>query len=119
MRRGSKSTTGSIVKDKRDQTWQFFWWADGQRHSKTLGRFPTKKAAWDAWDAAQLFRVQLPPPQPPSATAAPTVAALVEQYRVEKMPKRSDTRRSYDVWLRNHIIPKWECVRYPMSRLDR
>ncbi len=101
MRRGSKSTTGSIVKDKRDQTWQFFWWADGRRHSKALGRFPTKKAAWDA---AQVFRAQLPQPQPSNA---PTVAVLVEQYRVEKMPKRSDTRRSYDVWLRNHIIPRW------------
>jgi hypothetical protein len=53
MRRESKSTTGSIVKDKRSHVWQFFWWADGRRHSKTLGRFPTKKAAWDA---AQAFR---------------------------------------------------------------
>ena len=72
MRRKSKNTTGSLVRDKRSQTWQFFWWADGKRHSKTLGRFPTKKAAWDA---AQAFRVQLPQPQPP---AAPTVAVLVE-----------------------------------------
>jgi hypothetical protein len=23
------------------------------------------------------------------------------------MRQRSDTRRSYDVWLRNHIVPKW------------
>jgi integrase len=23
------------------------------------------------------------------------------------MPKRSDTRRSYEVWLSNHILPKW------------
>jgi len=104
MRRGSRSTTGSIVKDKRTQSWQFFWWTDGQRHSKTLGRFPTKKAAWDA---AQVFRVQLPQPQPPSAPAVPIVAALVEQYRVEKMPRRRDTRRTYDCWLRNHIVPKW------------
>ena len=43
MRRESKSTTGSVVKDRRSQLWQFFWWADGRRHSKTLGRFPTKK----------------------------------------------------------------------------
>ncbi len=101
MRRESKSTTGSVVKDKRSQTYQFFWWADGQRHSKALGRFSTKKAAWDA---AQVFRAQLPQPQPSSA---PTVAVLVEQYRVEKMPKRYSTRRSYNAWLRNHIIPKF------------
>jgi integrase len=35
------------------------------------------------------------------------VAALVEQYRVEKMPQRKDTRRNYECWLRNHILPKW------------
>ena len=101
MRRGSKSTTGSIVKDKRDQTWQFFWWADGRRHSKALGRFPTKKAAWDA---AQALRVQLPQPQ---QSSAPTVAAMIEQYRVEKMPARLDTNRGYESWIRVHILPKW------------
>jgi integrase len=103
MRRESKSTTGSVVKDRRSQTWQFFWWIDGKRHSKTLGRFPTKTAAWNA---AQTFRSQLPQPQP-TRLAAPTVADLVEQYRIEKMPQRYSTRRSYDAWLSNHIIPKF------------
>jgi integrase len=102
MRRESKSTTGSVVKDRRSQIWQFFWWADGRRHSKTLGRFPTKTAAWNA---AQQFRVQ--PPQP-KHSSVPTVAALVEQYRVEKMPKRKDTKRGYQSWIRVHILPKWE-----------
>jgi integrase len=32
---------------------------------------------------------------------------LIEEYRTEKMPKRSDTRRAYEVWLRNHILPRW------------
>jgi integrase len=100
MRR-SKSTNGSVVKDKRNHVWQFFWWADGQRHSKTLGRFPTKK---QAWDAAQVFRNLPPQPQP---AGAPTVAVLVDQYRLEKMPKRYSTRRSYDAWLRNHVLPKF------------
>jgi integrase len=101
MRRESKSTTGSVVKDRRSQIWQFFWWADGRRHSKTLGRFPTKTAAWNA---AQQFRVQPPKPKPSSV---PTVAALVEQYRAEKMPTRLDTRCGYESWLRVYIIPKW------------
>ena len=61
MRRESKSTTGSVVKDRRSKVWQFFWWADGRRHSKTLGRFPTKTAAWNA---AQQFRLQPPQPKP-------------------------------------------------------
>ncbi|MBI3477394.1 MAG: site-specific integrase [Acidobacteria bacterium] len=101
MRRESKSTTGSVVKDKRSQKWQFFWWADGKRHSKTLGRFPTKTAAWNA---AQQFRAELSQPQPSNA---PTVADLVDQYREEKMPKRYSTRRSYNAWLRNHVLPKF------------
>jgi integrase len=102
MRRESKSTTGSVVKDRRSKVWQFFWWADGRRHSKTLGRFPTKTAAWNA---AQEFRVQ--PPQPKPKPGVPTVAALVDQYRAERMPKRTDTKRSYEVWITNHVLPKW------------
>ncbi|MGA9643068.1 MAG: tyrosine-type recombinase/integrase [Terriglobales bacterium] len=103
MRQAGKSTTGSVVKDKRSKKWQFFWWADGKRRSKTLGCFPTKKAAWDA---AQAFRVQLPQPKPNAATF-PTVAALVEQYRAERMPTRYSTRRGYESWLRCHVIPRW------------
>jgi len=101
MRRESKSTTGSVVKDKRSQTWQYFWWTDGRRHSKTLGRFSTKTAAWNT---AQVFRAKLPQPQPSSV---PTVAALVEQYRTERMPKRYSTRRGYEAYLRHRILPHW------------
>jgi len=101
MRR-SKATTGSVVKDRRSKKWQFFWWADGRRHSKTLGSFPTKTAAWNA---AQEFRL-LPQPKP-KTSGAPTVAALVERYRTERMPTRTDTKRSYEVWISNHILPKW------------
>ena len=100
MRRENKSTTGSVVKDRRSQIWQFFWWADGKRHSKTLGRFPTKTAAWNA---SQQFRVQPSQPQPSSA---PTVATLIEQYTAEKMPRRASTRRGYDIWLRLYILPQ-------------
>jgi integrase len=28
-------------------------------------------------------------------------------YRAEKMPKRASTRRGYEAWLRNHILPTW------------
>jgi len=101
MRRESKSTTGSVVKDRRSQIWQFFWWADGRRHSKTLGRFSTKAAAWNA---AQQFRVQPPQPKPSSV---PNVAALVEQYRAEKMPTRKMTRQGYNTWLTHYILPRW------------
>ena len=32
---------------------------------------------------------------------------LIEQYRAEKMPARASTRRGYEVWLDNHIEPRW------------
>lgn len=39
--------------------------------------------------------------------STPTITKLIEQYREEKMPRRGDTRRSYDVWIRNYILPRW------------
>ena len=41
------------------------------------------------------------------STNVPTVAALVEQYRREKMPQRFSTRRSYECWISGHILPRW------------
>jgi integrase len=35
------------------------------------------------------------------------VGTLIEQYRTEKMPQRYSTRRSYDVWLRLYVLPRW------------
>jgi len=96
-----KNRNGSVVLDKRSKTWNFFWWEDGKRRSKVLGKFPTKTAAWNA---AQSLRETST--TKPKATV-PTVAALVESYRVEKMPERMSTRRGYDGWLNNYIVPKW------------
>src|SRR5439155_1174463 len=40
----------------------------------------------------------------------PTVSTLVQQYRAEKMPARASTRRGYEAWLDNHVLPHWsEC----------
>jgi integrase len=97
-----KNRGGSVVQDKRSKIWNFYWWEDGKRRSKVLGRFPTKTVAWNA---AQTLRVQLR--ALPATPQAPTVAVLVNHYRLEKMPTRVDTRRSYEVWIRNHILPKW------------
>lgn len=103
----SRIKTGSVVRDKRDKVWRFYWWENGKRRSKALGRFPTKAAAWKA---AKPLRDELEAPKPISK-AAPTVAPLIEQYKAEKMPKRIDTRRTYGAWISNHIIPKWgECL---------
>jgi integrase len=45
--------------------------------------------------------------QPKSDGKKLTVNMLVQQYRLERMPQRIDTRRSYEAWLRNHILPRW------------
>jgi integrase len=99
--------TGSVVFDKERGTWRFLQWVNGKRKSQTIGtkrEFPTKALAWKA---AKLLAEK----QPAIHTiAALTVKALVTQYREEKMPERYSTRRSYDAWLNNHVIPKWgEC----------
>jgi len=97
----SRVRTGSIVRDKRDKVWRFFWWENGKRRSKALGRFPTKA---QAWTAAKPLRHAL---ETKPHSGAPTVGTLVEQYRAEKMPKRKDTRGGYETWLRVYILPKW------------
>jgi integrase len=48
-----------------------------------------------------------PTPTPEITTSILTVAALVEHYRSERMPTRYSTRRSYNVWLDRHVLPRW------------
>ncbi len=100
----SRARSGSIVQDKRDKVWRFFWWANGKRRSKVLGRFSTKGAAWSA---AKPLRDELEPQTAISRPSRANVRSLVERYRVERMPTRTDTKRSYEVWISNHIMPKW------------
>ena len=100
---------GSVVFNKRSRTWHFLWRENGSRRSRLLGHeseLPTKASARRA---AEPYRRQLvdgtnTQQQQPGA---PTVNSLVVHYRTEKMPTRTDTRRSYDVWLRCHILPEY------------
>jgi integrase len=98
----SRIKTGSVVQDKRDKVWRFYWWENGKRRSKALGRFSTKRAAWDA---SKPLRDQQASGAAKSESV--TVSDLITHYRAEKMPTRDDTRRSYELWLRNHISPRW------------
>jgi integrase len=104
----ARAKQGSVVLDKRIQTWNFFYWQDGKRHSKTIGTrkdLPTKAAAWRA---AKALRDAVEQQTAVNVGGSiPTVSALVEQYRLEKMPERKDTRRGYQSWIRVHILPKW------------
>jgi integrase len=97
----------SVVLDKRNKTWNFFFWEKGKRRSKKIGtvsQYPTKASAWRA---AKALRDAVENQAQVLSSNVPMVSTLVEQYRAEKMPRRSDTRRSYEVWLSNYIIPKW------------
>lgn len=106
----ARNQDGSVVLDKRIKTWNFLWWENGKRRSKKIGtvrQYPTRASAWRAAKAT------LPSAKKQTIVNenGPTVSSLVEQFRREKMPKRKDTRRSYEAWLRNHILPKWgECT---------
>ena len=99
----NRHRTGSVAQDHRSKVWNFFWWEDGKRKCKALGRFPTKAAAWKAAKSLRDALETKPQPKP----NVPTVRTLVEQYRTEKMPTRHDTRGGYESWLRVYILPKW------------
>ena len=97
---------GSVVLDKRNKTWNFFWWENGKRRSKRIGtmsQYPTKasarRAAKPLRDAVENKVCVADKPL--------TVSTLIEQYRTERMPQRYSTRRSYEAWFRNHIVPRW------------
>ena len=41
----SRVNTGSVVQDKSDKVWRFYWWENGKRRSKAVGRFRKKSEA--------------------------------------------------------------------------
>lgn len=95
---------GSVVYDKRRRVWNYLFCENGVRRTKLIGSlrdFPTKTAAWQA---AESLRRSM---DNAINISRLSVAELVQQYRVEKMPKRVDTRRAYEVWLRHHVLPRW------------
>jgi hypothetical protein len=94
--------------DRRRKTWNYHWYDGPKRRSKLIGtkqEYRTKAAAWK--------EVESFTKEPRSESHTLTVRTLVEHYRKEKMPKRKDTRRFYDVWIRNHVLPKGAIARYP------
>jgi integrase len=91
----SRINMGSVVQDKRDKIWRFYWWESGKRRSKALGGFRTKAAAWSA---AKPLREEVESKASVGAPAAPTVISLIERYRTERMPTRIDTKRTYEAW---------------------
>ncbi len=100
----ARKLKGSVVFNKARATWNFLWVADGTRHSRKLGTLAELPTRADALERAEAARRDLRLQQ---ERAIPTLKQLIEEYRREKMPKRIDTRRVYEAWLRNHILPRW------------
>jgi integrase len=104
-----RSRGGSLVLHKKAGVWKFYFWQNGRRRSKKLGtirQYPTKTAALkaakpfrDAVESETFSRITSP--------IGATVSDLIANYRLEKMPRREDTRRAYEMWFKNHIVPKW------------
>lgn len=107
MRRAPRFKTGSVVLDRRRRIWNFLMWEEGRRRTRrigTLSEYPTKSAARRAAQSIPFPSLEILKPQQKQAVS---LRSLIERYRVERMPKRGDTRRAYEVWISNHILPKW------------
>ena len=103
--RAQRRKVGSVRFDKRRKTWNYLWYENGQRRSQRIGtkqQYPTKGSAWSA---AEVFASKNQ--TEPKVVEGLTVLEIVNQYRKEKMPKRIDTRRAYEVWLNHYVLPRW------------
>ena len=101
--RGAQGQIGCVVYNKRRGTYNFIWWQNRRRRSKLLGSVLDFRTREEAELAAEPIRKLLRAPQ----HRVPTVSELVEQCRVEKMPERPSTKRGYETYLKNHIVPRW------------
>src|SRR5258708_5859992 len=104
MKRATRIKQGSVVFNKRFGTWNFLWCENGHRRSRVIGsprEFPTKASAWRAADPLRRTLEQSP------NDTVLTVRTLVEHFRQDKMPRRYSTRRGYEAWLKNQIVPRW------------
>lgn len=105
MKRAQRHAIGSVRFDKRRKTWNYLWYENGKRRSKLIGTKQEYSSKGAAWSAAESLMSKIETQQ--KAGHGLTVRAVVANYREEKMPKRADTRRAYEVWLNNHILPTW------------
>ena len=106
MKKRVRQQCGSVVFDKRSKTWHFIWRENGKRRSKRIGSRREFRSKASAWKAAQPF-VSAMGGEVNDETKAISVSVLVRLYRAEKMPRRYSTRRGYELWLNNYILPRW------------
>lgn len=100
---------GSVVLNKRNNTWFYLWCQDGHRRSKLIGSlrdYPTRAVAWLAAESMRPTLVEKPDNNDPANKPA-TVGQLAQRYEAERLPSRCETARVYRCWLHNHILPHW------------
>jgi len=95
---------GSVVFNNARATWNYLWLENGRRRSRKLGTIAELPTRPDAEKKADVVRRDL---RLVARRTIPTVRQLVEQYRTEKMPRRASTRRGYESWLANYVLPRW------------
>ena len=99
-----RHATGSVRFDKRRGTWNYLYYDGPVRRSKRIGNkqeYPSKAAAWRAVESMK------PKPDVVPPNNAPLVHDLFERYKAEKMPERRNTKRTYVVWFKHYVLPKW------------
>ncbi len=95
---------GSVVFNKKYETWNFLWFEGHHRHSRKLGTLSELKTRDAALKKATAVKRELGLEREASATR---VRTLVEQYQSEKMPTRWSTRRVYMLWINKYVLPQW------------
>ena len=100
----ARKPKGSVVFNKSRSTWNFLWVEHSHRKSRKLGTVAELPTRADALRKAEAVRREL---RLVRERTVVTVIQLVEMFRAEKMPERSSTKRGYNAWLDNHILPRW------------
>jgi integrase len=93
----------AIRKEARG-TWVCFPVINGKRTTRTLGNLNELSQQQADAKAAEMFRsLKLQ-----ADRTSPTVLWVVEQYRIEKMPKlRHSTQRITGLWLKKYVLTQW------------
>jgi len=92
-----------IVLSKTRGTWHLRYKENGVRKQKQIGTLRD----WPTRAEAENVNTHLLRLYNKTDDEVPTVTALVDQYRATAMPERASTRRGYESWLKNHILPEW------------
>lgn len=92
------------VRNEARGTWVFFPVIGGKRTTRKLGalkELTQEQADRKAVEMLRSLKLQ-------AERNSPTVLWVVEQYRIESMPKlRHSTQRVTELWIKKYVLPKW------------